>query len=388
MNIALIETHAIPGVWKYDICLAGEIAALGHTVTIVTSRAFPEIGDVPPGVRILRIFPNLQAHSSYVVKGVLYLIATLRSILLTRRGGFDVIHWQHFNTFPPAETVMALAYRMQRPRLVMTVHDVDAWSTVRAQFAALLRKTYRSADRIIVHHAANVGDLAKNHAIPAERIDVVPHGSYSGFAGALPERAASRDALDIPADGRVVLFFGEIRPEKGLIHLIRSMGALRDAVPDLCLVIAGRPRHMDMGDCMRAIDDLGIGPNVICRLEYIADDDVQRYFAAADVVAIPYVAITQSGILFEAMTAGRPVVASDVGGVGPTVREKDVGLVVPPADEAALAEAIGDLLADDATRERMGRNGLRESATEYSWARCAADTRSVYERAIEDAAGA
>ena len=139
---------------------------------------------------------------------------------------------------------------------------------------------------------------------------------------------------------------------------------------------------MDMDECIQTISDLGIEQNVLTRLEYISDDDVQRYFAAADVVAIPYIAITQSGILFEAMTAGRPVVASDVGGVGPTVREEDVGIVVPPGDEEALASAIGELLSDKEAAARMSQNGLLTSKNEFSWSRCAVDTVSVYERAL------
>ena len=387
MNIALIETHAIPGVWKYDLCLAREVAKLGHAVTIITSTAFPEVENMPSGVRIVRIFPSLQAHSSMLIKGVLYMLATVRALWQTFRESYDVIHWQHFNTFPPAETIMAYVLRLQRNRVVMTVHDVDAWSTVRGQSHTLLKRTYRSADRIIVHHVANIGDLAKGYDIPESRVDVVPHGSYTGFSDDAPGRTGSREALELPADGKIVLFFGEIRPEKGLIHLIRAIGKLQHDITKLYLVIAGRPRHMDMTECLQAIDDLDITGNVILRLEYIADEDVPRYFAASDVVAIPYVAITQSGILFEAMTAERPVVVTDVGGVGPTVRENDIGLVVPSQDEPALADAIKTILTDDNAARRMARNGFDMANSEFSWARCAADTQRVYERALQDRGG-
>lgn len=378
MKVALIETHAIPGVWKYDLGLAQELSELGNQVTIITSKSFPQVAADSSKVKIVRIFPDLRAHSSAVVKGVLYLVATFKAISLVRKTEFDVVHWQHFNTFPPAETLLAKALIWLKQRLVITVHDVDPWSTVKVRANFLMKATYQAAGRLIVHHKANVHELAAKYGIQESRIRVVPHGSYVEFSTSKLDKLASRERLDIPADAKAVLFFGEIRPEKGLIHLIRAVKILHSRLPSLRLVIAGRPRHMDMSECLDEVANSGLDKTVIARLDYIDDSLVEAYFTMSDLIAIPYTSITQSGILFEAMTAGRPVVVTDVGAVGPTVRETGMGHVVPPGDEKGLAQAIADILENPELASEMSSNALRASKETYSWARCARESDAIY----------
>ncbi|MGI9235080.1 MAG: glycosyltransferase family 4 protein [Woeseiaceae bacterium] len=378
MKVALIETHAIPGVWKYDLGLAQELTTLGNDVTIITSKSFPQVNANSSAIDIVRIFPDLRAHSSFLAKGILYLVGTFKAINLVRTNEFDVVHWQHFNTLIPAETLLAKALTWLKQRLVITVHDVDPWSTVKVRANFLLKTTYQAAGRLIVHHKANVHELSAKYGIQESRIRVVPHGSYVEFSLSKRDKSASRELLDIPVDAKVILFFGEIRPEKGLIHLIRAVKILYPALPSLKLVIAGRPRHMDMSECLDEVTNSGLDDAVIARLDYIDDSQVEAYFAMADLIAIPYTSITQSGILFEAMTAGRPVVASDIGAVGPTVQENGIGHVVPPGDEEQLAQAISDILENPDLASQMSKNGLRASKEIYSWARCARDTDAIY----------
>jgi glycosyltransferase involved in cell wall biosynthesis len=140
---------------------------------------------------------------------------------------------------------------------------------------------------------------------------------------------------------------------------------------------------MDMTECIEEIRRLGLEEAVIKRFEYIADEHVAAYFSMADLVAIPYVAITQSGILFEAMTFGCPVVTSDVGAVGPTVLENDIGLVVPPGDEDELARAIERVVSEPDLSRTFSENGRRAAADRYSWQQCAKTTDQVYRSLID-----
>lgn len=377
MNIALVESHAVPGAWKYDLALATELMKLDNQVTILTSKAFPPINGTFGG-SILKDFPDLRAHSSPIAKGIHYLVGTGATLKRLWTGEFDVIHWQFFNVFPPAETLMAKMLFSLRERLVLTVHDVTPWSAVKGKSNFLLRATYQTAKRIIVHHEVNRNELATTFRLPRERIRVVPHGSFTHFSTGGLDRTQSRTMLGLPEEAPLILFFGEIRPEKGLIYLIRALKTILAHVPHARLVIAGRPRHMDMSECLSTIRDLGLQESVILRLEHIKDEHVEAYFCMADVVALPYVAITQSGVLFEAMTAGRPVVVTDVGAIGPTVREAKVGHVVPPGQVEPLASAILDLLGNSDRAQQMGQNGRRAALDTYSWARCAQATLTVY----------
>jgi glycosyltransferase involved in cell wall biosynthesis len=380
MHVALIETHAMPGMWKYDLGLARALEALGAEVTVYSATCFPEDQETRGGV--WRGFPDLRSQPNLPVKGLRYTWATLRMLAQIRRSAPDVVHWQHFNVLPPLETFTARALGPLRRRLVTTVHDIDTWDAVKAGSPALLRRTYRSAARLIVHHEANRPRLARRFHIPAERIRVVPHGSYDVFRTADLDRDAARRLLGVPHDRRLILFFGEIRAEKNLDGLVRALASVRERVPDAYLLAAGKLRHVDPETITREIDRLGLRDAVDFRPVYVDDAHVDAHFAAADVVALPYRDITQSGVVFQAMTAGVPVVATDTGGLGHTVREASCGLVVEPGDEVALAGALGDLLTDPVRAQRLGLNGREAAATTFSWDACARLTWAVYEEVL------
>ncbi|HOX24381.1 MAG TPA: glycosyltransferase family 4 protein [Candidatus Krumholzibacteria bacterium] len=377
MKIALVETHAMPGMWKYDLGLARELERLGGRVTIFSAACFPR-GEEPQG-GVWRGFPDLRAQPNLVAKGLRYLAATVRMVAAVRRGGFDVVHWQHFNVLPPLEALTAQAFGPLRRRLVLTVHDINTWEAVKAGSPGMLRRTYGAAARLIVHHEANAPELARCFDLPADRIRVVPHGSYDGFRTTPVDRGAARRLLGIPAGAPLVLFFGEIRREKNLDGLVRAMAAVRERVPDARLLAAGRLRHLDPAVITAEIDRLDLRGAVDFRPVFVEDAQVDAYFAAADVVALPYRGITQSGVVFQAMTAGRPVVATDTGALGHTVRESGCGRVVPAGDDQALADALADLLADPARAAEYGERGRAAAAGAFSWERCARETWAVYE---------
>lgn len=380
MKIALLETHAVPGMWKYDLGLARALEELGGRVTIYSAACFPEGEETQGGV--WRGFPDLRTQPNLLVKGLRYTAATLRMLASVRRGGYDVVHWQHFNVFPPLETFTASALGPLQKRLVTTVHDIDSWDAVRGSSPDRLRRTYQAAARLIVHHEANRAQLAERFEIPIGRIRVVPHGSYDVFRTHPVDRTAARRLLGVPHDAPVVLFFGEIRREKNLDGLVRALAPVRRRVPDAMLLIAGKLRHFDPELVTDELDRLGLRDAVDFRPVFVDDAHVDAYFAACDVVALPYRDITQSGVVFQAMTAGRPVVATDTGGLGHTVREAGCGLVVPVDDEAALAGALAELLSDPDRARELGERGREAAATTFSWERCARDTWAVYEEVV------
>jgi glycosyltransferase involved in cell wall biosynthesis len=380
MRVALIETHAVPGMWKYDLGLARALEAEGAEVRVFSAACFPAGQETRGGV--WRGFPDLRIQPNLAVKGLRYTAATARMLAELHRGSFDIVHWQHFNVLPPLETFTALALGSLRQRLVTTVHDIDTWEAVKVGSPALLRRTYQAAARLIVHHEVNRPQLAARFDVAEDRIRVVPHGSYDVFRTTPVDRDAARKLLGVRAGVPLVLFFGEIRAEKNLDGLVRAMAAVREQVPDAQLLAAGKVRHVDPADIQAEITRLGLQDAVDLRPVYVDDAHVDAHFAAADVVALPYREITQSGVVFQAMTAGTPVVATDTGGLGHTVREAGCGLVVPAGDEAALARALAELLGDPAKRQALGEKGREAAATTYSWEACARLTRAVYEELL------
>ena len=380
MKIALIETHAVPGTWKDSLALARELDALGALVTIFTAACFP--AGVATSGGVWRGFPALHAQPNLLRKGARYLVATGRMVREIRRGGFDVVHWQHFNVLPPIEALTASALGSLRPRLVMTVHDVEPWQAVRMQAAWMLRHTFRSAARLIVHHAANREHLRERFGVPGDHIRVVPRGGFQGFETSPLSRAEARGRIGVPGEGRLVLFFGEIREEKNLPGLIRALALVRRRIPDVRLLAAGRPRRVKPAAVAGEIRQVGLVDAADFRPGYVPDELVEAHFAAADVVALPYRRITQSAVLLQAMTSGRPVVATDGGALGPTVRDAGCGLVVPVDDEAALAEGLVRILTDPELAHRLGERGRQAATSRFTWERSARATWDVYEEVL------
>ena len=194
-----------------------------------------------------------------------------------------------------------------------------------------------------------------------------------------PVKDVARKKLGIAADRKLLLFFGSLKPSKGLEYLIRAFARVQAADPSAHLLIAGEPRGVDPSVYPSQIAALGLAEAVSFRPGYVPTEEVPHYFAAADLVVLPYLRIYQSAVLQLAYSFGRPVVATRVGGLAEDVVEGKSGLLVPPADEQALAAAILELIASPRRLEAMGDYGRKLSQTAYSWDEIARQTLRFYE---------
>ena len=169
------------------------------------------------------------------------------------------------------------------------------------------------------------------------------------------ERAAARSALGIADDEQIVLTVGRQEYQKGQIHLIRALPLILERAPKVRLLIAGRQGHASPR-LEAAIDELGLRD----RVELLGHrPDVAAVLSAADLFAFPSVYEGLGGALIEALAAGLPVVASDIPALREVVVEGGNALLVPPADSAALAEAVIELLGDEARRKDFSKHSRR-----------------------------
>jgi glycosyltransferase involved in cell wall biosynthesis len=217
----------------------------------------------------------------------------------------------------------------------MSIHDVmphESRLPARAE-RALLTATYRRADALIVHHERLRRDLLARFDLDERRVHVVPHQVFAYDAApapAAPERPC-------------VLFFGALRPNKGIDVLLQAMAGLSD---EITVRVAGRgePRIEEQLRRAAAAD-----PRLHVEIDHVPIARKVELFRQASVVVLPYTSFaSQSGVLHDAYAQGRSVIVTDVGALGETVREDATGLVVPPGDAAALREAIELLLSDPA----------------------------------------
>jgi len=278
----------------------------------------------------------------------------------------DVVHFQWL-------TIQQLDVRLlpgSRP-LVLTAHDVLPREPRRGQLKAQ-RKLYERVDAVVAHSAHGRQRLLDELGVTPDKVTVIPHGAFEHLTQVPNERPLPAELAAI--GGPVVLFFGLLRPYKGVDVLLDAWRQLGPD-PGAELWIVGRAR-MDTSE-LRAESP----PSVRWIERFVHDDEVAAYFRRADLAVLPYRKAEQSGVLFTALAFGTPLLVSAVGGF-PEIAEDGAAALVAPADARGLAEELRRLLADPGERQRLGAAGRVAAAGAYSWDAIAERHLALYESLV------
>jgi glycosyltransferase involved in cell wall biosynthesis len=256
----------------------------------------------------------------FVVDGVPGFVGALRELTDRERRGLVHIQWPNpvteeagsesdaFRRVDIFADALYTAKQWGRP-LLWTIHNVLPHDVKHRRAAIKLHEALgRLADAIHVLNPRTVELAADTYAIPEDKVVVIPHSSYEGVYGPGVDRGRARGELGVDAAATAVLFFGWIRPYKGLGDLADAMTVLGGRRDDVALLLAGRPQG-DVDGALGTLMDSGV--EVTARLERIPDEAVPVWFSAADVLVLPYRSILNSGSLQLAATYGLPVVLPD-----------------------------------------------------------------------------
>jgi glycosyltransferase involved in cell wall biosynthesis len=364
MRVQLVDPSAFTP--PYDRALAGALARRGAEVELLTSRFL--YGPVPEadGYRVRECFyrrsaaRGLEAPRRRIFKAAEHLRDMHRL-----RGGLDadVVHYQWL-------TMPALDARLlppKRPRL-LTAHYILPPEPSRRQ-AAVARRIFSRMDAVIAHSEHGAARLRGEVGLDPGRVRVIPHGAFD-YLTRLPEEKPLPPELT-GAEGPVILFFGLLRPYKGLDTLLEAFRQVEGAE----LWIVGNPR-MDLEPLRAAAAAAPDRVRWVTR--FIDDAEIPAIFRRADIVVLPYRDAEHSGVLYTGLAFGKPLVLSAVGGF-PEVAATGAGRLVPPGDPASLAAALGELTADPAARERLAEAARKAAAGPYSWDAVATQTLALYQ---------
>lgn len=304
----------------------------------------------------------------------------------------DLVHLQSSSFLHPPGVNRSIARACNVP-LMITAHDTPrSWRvfyTIRS-----LRDLYRKSTRVLVHSPSTRRILTHFHGVENSKIMNLPHGvdveRYS--PDARRDDALARYGLD---GQRFVLFFGFLRPGKGLPTLLKAWARVEKTVPDATLVIAGgtpsktrrylfnlRNEADYPGQVMEHARSLGIG-NRVRLTGYVADEHVPGLLASAAAIVLPYEGpYSQSGPLHKALGSGRPIIASSVLGSTELLEDGRTALLTPPNDTQALASALHRILTDHELAERLGHDARKMAEDRLSWAKLAHTTSDVYSLVI------
>ncbi|MCR5358135.1 MAG: glycosyltransferase family 4 protein [Lachnospiraceae bacterium] len=279
-----------------------------------------------------------------------------------------IIQWWH-PYFAPCYRLLAGRIKRAGIEIVYICHNV--FPHERFPLDKLLTKmALKKGDKYILHAQGEVDPLKSIKPDADYKVQV--HPTYSVFNFDDLDKEGARKLLGIGNEERVMLFFGFVREYKGLKHLIKAMDILKrgqfkdKAMPGLYIVgdFGGKKdEYLELIDACNVKDDITIVDG------YVPDKEVGKYFAAADLVVLPYESATQSGIVQIAYGFKKPVIVTRVGGLPEVVEDDVTGLIVEPFDDDALAGAIFKFYEEN--REEAYTRGITEREDRFSWDRMA-----------------
>jgi len=404
--VAVVEFLGRGGMIHYAYQLCRGLAGVGVEAELITDRDY-ELEALPHDFRVRRLFrlwnPRPEGGVAWsnspaaragrlarrARRAAAYYREWWRLLGLVRRERPDVVQFGEIRF--ATDLLPLLLLRATGVRLADVCHNVAPFDVSAASekitkesglYRAAFRRVYSCFDAVFVHSEVNRREFVRLYGGGAARVHVIPHGNEGMFLGGgddgKREGALARE-LGLRPGAPTALFFGTLTKYKGVEYLIDAFAVVRRRLPDAQLVVAGFPNpDVDVDALRERVGRLGLTEAVKFYLRYVPVEEVAGLFAASDVVVFPYLMIYQSGALQVAYSFGKPVVATDVGGLSEAVAHGETGLLVPPRDAGALGEAVAALLSDPARAKRMGERGRNLSETAYSWDGIAREVRGVY----------
>jgi alpha-maltose-1-phosphate synthase len=275
----------------------------------------------------------------------------------------DIVHFQI------GSAILALFFPvLKRYRRIATFHDVTPHAGEGKKWESLMMMYMRKrSDRIFVHGEKLKQIMIEMDSSFPDKVHSIPIGPHN----IEPFMVHARD--DLEEDPNLILFFGRIYEYKGLEYLIKAEPLITKELPDARIVIAGT------GEDFKRYEDMMVNKDhFIVHNHHISYKEGAEIFQKCSLVALPYSDASQSGVISTAYGFRKPVVVTDVGSLAESVDDGVTGLIVPPRDPQALADAIIKLLKDGGLRKRMGENGRKKLNTDMSWDRIVGMTEEVY----------
>jgi glycosyltransferase involved in cell wall biosynthesis len=370
MRVQLVDPSAFTP--PYDRSLAAALARQGAEVELLTSRFL--YGPVPAadGYRAEECFYRRSAARGLAAPGrrAFKLAEHVPDMLrFRRRADADVLHYQWL-TVPALDAALLPP---EQPR-AMTAHYILPPRPSRRQMATA-RRIFGRMDAVIAHSEHGATRLRDEVGLDPQRVRVIHHGAFD-YLTRLPEEKPLPGELQ-GAEGPVILFFGLLRPYKGLDTLLAAFRRVEGAE----LWIVGNPR-MDVGPLRDLAREAPGRVRFLTR--FVDDAEIPAIFRRADLVVLPYRDAEQSGVLYTGLAFGKPLVLSAVGGF-PEVAAQGAARLVPAEDVAALAASLRDLVANETARADLAAAAERAAAGAYSWDEAARQTLALYRDLLERA---
>lgn len=395
LHIAMLSVHTCPlamlggkktgGMNVYVRDLSRELGRLGIHVDVFTRSqddCVPMVNhDLGPGARVIHIPAGPQAPipvaevENYLDEFTSGVVAFAAAEGIT----YDIIHSHYWLSGIVAEMLNAAWGDVPIIQMFHTLgHMKNRVATSAEEMAPPSRIVGEAhvmsvVDRIVAATPAEQAQLNWLYGADMNKVIVLPPGVDLDRFQPIP-KADAKKQVGIPCGDKNIMFAGRIEPLKGIDTLIQAMALIKQRYPTVmentCVAIIGGDPWSDNPDAEMArlqnlLDELDIH-DIVVFLGAKDQDVLPNYYAAAEMVVMPSHYESFGMVALEAMAMGRPVIASEVGGLAYLVQDRVTGYHVPSRNPEALAERIYELLTNTDCREEMGQNA-RRLAERFDW---------------------
>jgi glycogen(starch) synthase len=375
----------VGGLGRHVHRLATGLADEGHEVTVI-SREHPDVAvdDVRDGVRVVRVgdYPPIITFDD-LVPWVLQLNLAVQeqATRVAIDGDFDVVHAHDWLV---AYAAAALKNTFGLP-LIGTVHATE-WGRHQGHLPGPMNKLIHQVEWWLTYEARRVITCSRYMAdqvheifeLPRDKQDVIPNGVDLHDLDRPEDADAVRASLVAPGE-RMLFYAGRLEYEKGVQTILDALPLLDARGHRVKLFVAGVGTH---GSVLEArVVELGLSDRVEF-LGFIPEDQLRRYYAAADVALVPSLYEPFGMVALETMAADTPCIVADTGGLKELVVHDATGLRFTPGDASDLAATIDRLFTDTKLHHRLTVDARRMLDEQFNWRSIARRTVDVYERAI------
>jgi glycosyltransferase involved in cell wall biosynthesis len=287
-------------------------------------------------------------------------ITWLKVFLRVRRVSPELVIFPWWVSFwaPQFWTIITLIKMFTKAQILFICHNVVEHESKTIDKIST-RFVLRKGDHFIVHSKEDLENLRK--MMPDADVKQCFHPTYEVFQSELISKEEARQRLSI--QGNTILFFGFVRPYKGLNYLIQAMPIIIEHL-NITLLIVGEFWKGEE-EYRKQIEALGVEENIKIINRYVPNEEVGLYFAASDLVVLPYVSATGSGIVQAAFGCNKPVISTNVGCLPEVIADGKTGYIVNSKDPGAIAEAVVHFYKEGKEGEFV--NNVIEEKEKFSW---------------------
>jgi len=379
MKVVIIDPSCFT--MPYDHCLCNALSHRGCEVYFIGSRYLYGKWEYSADYQRINHFyrftnwlynrPNGIFRKE--VKGVEHFIDMFSLINRLQHLRPSVIHFQWL-PLPLIDSPYVARLRKIAP-VILTIHDIHPFNE--APSSIIQKYYYTSAikyfDHLITHTNSSFEALVSNMKIPKEKISIVPHGifDYSQQSKISTRKEEGKK--------NIIVFWGAIKPYKGVDILIQAFANLPENIlQKTTLLIAGCPK-MDIKPLKKMAQNLGVIDYIEWQTRFIPEDEVNSILIRATVFVLPYKEITQSGVLMTILPFGKPIVASNVGGIPEVLQDGIHGYLVTPNNSIELSRALEAILTSPQKIRNMSSAVHQLTKSSLSWNSIAQKTIKVYQ---------